>query len=100
MDINLPHSSYKNCRLQWAHYSNARPALQIVTEYNEPLLTASVNMPDHLLPPNCIFIKNYSENAGIMEELIRHNILADTKATIQSGFIKVNICVIVDKEQQ
>jgi hypothetical protein len=40
-------------------------------ETSEDVLIASVNLPDWGLRPNEIAIKNYSENEGVLDVLIR-----------------------------
>ncbi len=35
-----------------------------------PVLTATVNLPQYPLPENCVFIKDWAENAGVLDWLI------------------------------
>lgn len=65
-------------------YNNGRSALELL-EFNPdygyiPYATATVNMPDVLLADNEVLIKDYAENKGIYDFLIKHNWAAQSKA--------------------
>ena len=94
MVINLKHGNYTDCSIKLSVYHNGRTSLSVMTS-GIPLLKASVNLPDHELPTGCIFIKNWSENEGILSELIRHNIIEDTDIFVSSGYVDVNVCKLL-----
>ena len=80
------------CDVKLAQYSNNRPALQLVDAKNGDLVAvATVNFPDIHLEPNQVIIKNYSENEGIAEALMKSNIIGPPLTKILSGFVTVNI---------
>lgn len=56
---------------KFGRYSNGSLALSLETLDGEPLATASVNLQEYgLLPPDGhIYVKNYSEGAGLAEAL-------------------------------
>lgn len=70
-----------------AKYMNGRTALELVAadhggdaagqtwERGERLYVATVNLPDHPLAPECIFVKAYSENEGMDDFLTRNGII-------------------------
>jgi len=95
MDITLTHGTYLNCSLQFHKYQNNQPALVIYHE-DDVLLKASVNMPELSLPPGYIFIKNWSENEGILEALIENQVIEPPKCYIPSGFVNVYVCKLIE----
>jgi len=97
MDIALSHGTYSNCAVKLERYSNNRPAL-VIFQDDEVLLKASVNMPEHPIEENHICIKNWSENQGILKELIKHNIVSNPIYFIRSGYVDVPVCELLIKE--
>ena len=80
------------------HYNNGRPAIELLEmdpDYGPtPYMTASVNLPDVLLQPNEVLIKDYSENEGITNFLAKHNIVTPTNNWVRSGYVEVQVCVL------
>lgn len=56
-----------------------------------PLATASVNL-DIPQEKEDIYIKNWSENEGILQELIKHDIIELPHGGIATGFVVAHIC--------
>jgi len=96
------------CIIKIGSYANNRTALQLVDAKNgEPIATATINIvtvsddeferiaatvickKDHLL-----FIKDWSENEGMLQSLIDQNIIVDTGTFIPTGFVHANVCVL------
>jgi len=95
MNLTLHNHTYENVYLHWASYANNRPALIITSAQGEPLVKASVNMPEiSNISPDYILIKDYAENEGILAWLIEHEVVIDTGTVIPSGFVKLNLCKI------
>ena len=87
------HSCY-NVRLEFGKYSNGRPAIELIeAETGEPVLMATVNIPDADLKGREIVIKNYSENEGVLQFLLQHSIIGPVKREIGIGFVS---CPVVD----
>ena len=85
-----------DCDVKINHYNNDRIALQLVGEKNgEHIATATVNVPDGILEENEVFIKDYSENTGMLACLVEAGIVTDTGRRIQSGFVNIPICIFV-----
>ena len=64
---------------------------------DEMVAVASVNLPDEPLPPGHVFIKDWSENEGILAALVRGGIVADTGIRIPTGFVEAALCrILVD----
>lgn len=69
-------------------YQNNRPA--IITE-DEDL---SVNV-DCELQENEIAIKDYSENDGVLNDLVKMGIVSEPVRFVQSGFVNIPICKLL-----
>jgi hypothetical protein len=86
---------FKNwdCVIQKCEYGNGRPALQLVDASDgEPIATATVNLPDLPAGPNQVFIKDYSENEGMLKALTEAGVVKPTGETVRSGFVEVPVC--------
>ncbi|WP_317897141.1 hypothetical protein [Aurantibacillus circumpalustris] len=65
------------CILKKLKYRNDRIAIELVNAKNgEPVLTATVNIPDEALGADEVIIKNYSENEGVLRVLINASIIS------------------------
>lgn len=80
---------------QVRQYPNNRLCIQLFSyakdnQFIEPWATATVNLPDQLLNPGEVFIKDYSENAGLLELLVRAKIIEPRPLKeVPSSFITV-----------
>ncbi len=82
----------------FAKYGNGQTAIKLIdTEDGMPYATATVCVEDNLLKEDEVAIKDYSENAGILDSLIEANIIDHPHAFIQSGFVKIPICKLITK---
>ena len=79
-----------SCIAKLGMYGNKRLAIQLIDKHNgEPIATASVNLVhEEVVPENSMFIKDYSENEGMVDALLRANIIEE-KALFYSfsGFV-------------
>lgn len=93
----MPEGDYQ---LIWNHYRAANQVhLAIWGLISEPQITASVCIPESTQLPGEIFIKDYSENEGILDALIKAGILVDTGKRIKvSPWVEVAICRIINME--
>lgn len=92
MFLNTP------CIVNKEIYGNDRLALQLyIAETGEPMATATVNIPDCPLEDGEILIKNWSENAGILEALASAGYIEDTGKTYPTGWTEANICKYTGK---
>ena len=77
-----------------SHYPNYKNRLQLYdSEDGCPYAVCSMNS-DVLIEEDEIIIKTYSENEGILEFLIKNNIVSNTGKTIKIGRINSPICII------
>lgn len=90
-----------NCFLKLAYYNqNSRLVLQLLSAeenadkgvfYEEPITTATVNIPEIPLKDNELIIKDYSENEGILETLKQNGLITDIKREISTGHVTVHV---------
>lgn len=59
--------------------------------------TVTTNLPEKL-PPNAVYVKDYSENEGLLYQLIQNNILSQPVYYVPSGFVDVPVCLIVNDD--
>lgn len=88
-----------NCILKWGEYGNGRAALQLMdADVGDLVMTATVNLPEEDLEDNEVFIKDYSENDGILEVLVNAGIIEDTGRRVQTGFVTIPVCRVLKKK--
>lgn len=75
-------------------YGNGRLAVQAVCE-DEPYCTLTVNLPDEDLDKGQVFIKNWSENEGLLEQLESQLIVRRTGRVVRSGFTEVPVALLL-----
>lgn len=86
----LKYKGYK-VELEWAHYGNGNNALQLMSEEDGLVATASVN-PGQILPPDLLAVKDYSENTGIAKWLNEQGIIKEKpEFHIPSGFVSIPV---------
>ena len=73
-----------------SHYQfDKSEAWQFMTEHGEPIATITVMLEDAGPPqPGHLYIKNWSENEGILEALIDHGYVMDTGIRIPTGWVE------------
>ena len=77
------------CNIITKRYNNGRLAIELVeAESGEPVTVATVNLPDASLEEGEVFIKNWSENEGIMDTLIKANVIGPVIGIKHTGFVK------------
>jgi|SRR5665213_2929692 len=59
----------EECTVELLTYANGRIAIKLVSSKGEPWCVASTNLPDLPLGTNEAFIKDYSENEGVLNAL-------------------------------
>jgi hypothetical protein len=82
-------------RVELGKYANGRTRINLIDDLdNEPYATATTNLPEVLLLDNEVFIKDYSENEGVLEFLTTNNIVIATDKWATSGFVDVQVCTL------
>jgi hypothetical protein len=95
-----PYGGSYSLGVKYGSYQNGQVAIQLVDmEDGCPYATASVCVEDNLLKEGEVAIKNYSENAGILESLIESGIVDYPHAFVDTGYVKVPICKLITKPE-
>lgn len=95
MKITLAHGTYDNCSLHFHKYRNGSQSLTIQDDYGHPLINVTKCVPDYIPNYNQILVKNYSENKGILNCLVKHKIIVDTGIMVLTGFTHLHICELL-----
>jgi hypothetical protein len=78
-----------NCKLEFAKYNNGRTAIQLTeVDTEEPIATATVNIPSESLSEGEVIIKDYSENEGMLKALMEAGIVSSPLRYVKSGFVE------------
>ena len=85
MDITLSGHTYEGVVLSRETYGDGSLALTLNDKHDEPVATVSAWLP---VPPaeGCVWVKNYSENAGVLEALLEAGLVDVTGRFQVSGF--------------
>jgi len=88
------------CQFAIGEYGNGNLALEIIgaegTKWEgEPIARVTVN-PDQAVPNDCIAIKDYSENEGMVEFCQNLGIIAERVTTISSGWVEIPVYKLSD----
>ena len=79
--------------LERCNYLNNTLALELVeTETGEPFMMCTVNIPD--LSYGEVAIKNYSENEGVLDFLIKEGIIEPPHRFDSSGYVSLPVCKV------
>lgn len=62
-----------------------------------PYKTVTTNLPEKL-PPNAVYVKDYGENQGVLDQLIQNNILSQPVYYVRNGYVDIPVCIIVNEE--
>lgn len=85
-----------NCNVEFAHYGNYRRAICLQeVGTGEPVATATVNLHEHTLVDGHVFIKDYGENAGMLETLMKAGIVSKPISTIAIGDSEAHECKLL-----
>ena len=107
-------TKYSNemCNIQFGKYAADKSiSMQLVCSDGEPFATATVCLPDMMkhitnwptYTPHTghkvVFIKNWSENEGILQSLIEAGVVSQPFAHIPTGYVYADACyLLVDSE--
>lgn len=85
--------------LKWGRYGNGREALELVDSTDQlTVMKASLNIPDFMLDPDEIIIKDYSENEGVLDFLQSNGIVGPTVGMVNTGYVKCPFCKILKRD--
>lgn len=87
-----------NCKIVRKFYANDRPALELIDANDgSPILKATVNLPEYSLNEDEVFIKDWSENAGIYNVLVNEGIISEATEIVPTGFVHALKCKLLFK---
>jgi hypothetical protein len=92
------HEQTYSVTVKLGKYDNGRTAIHL-DDVNDgyPYATATVNIDHVLLADDEVLIKDYSENEGILDFLIKNNIVTPTSNGVQSGFVWIPVAILNDE---
>lgn len=73
-------------------YENGNIALLLLDDQNLPYMKCTVNYENYKLEDDQVLIKNWSENKGILDILIKNNIVKYIKKVKVSQFVEADLC--------
>ena len=77
-------------------YGNNRIAIECLDVVDgSPVAVATINLPDQPLKDNEIFIKDYSENSGMLDSLMAAGIVSAPIEMVKSGFVEIPKCKLL-----
>jgi hypothetical protein len=94
--FSSPYGEFMNISLVFGKYRNGQRAIEMIDEADgAPYAVASVALVDEFLSDDEVAIKNWSENAGVLESLIENEIVSAPIRYAYSGFVQVPICKLL-----
>lgn len=83
------------CLLEIGQYNNGRTALSLIEkDTGEPIAKATINIPDVNISEGDVFIKNYSENAGMLDALIEAKVIFPPFRCEEVGMAIAHVCTL------
>lgn len=95
-----------SCEVYFSHYieSDAIALILVKPGTDEIIARASINIPEANIKNNEIAIKNYSENEGMLEALIKAGVVADPRITLKLDYhthtIDIPVCKVLIPENE
>jgi len=86
-----------DCYVQFSKYIDGKGTVIQLYDVNdnELVITATVNLPNIPVPPGHVLIKDYSENAGILEALIEAEIISYPVGLVPIGHTYAQLCKLL-----
>jgi hypothetical protein len=74
-------------------HPNGQSRIDLIdSEDGSPYATATVSVPDQFFEEDEVFVKNYSENIGVLTFLVTNNIVHPPHRQIGSGYVNIPVC--------
>jgi hypothetical protein len=84
------------CTVHFEEYENGKTAITLNVKKNgEPFAVATVNIPFFPLEKDEVIIKNYGENHGILDALLKAGIVSKPIRQAQAGFVTADVCKLL-----
>lgn len=91
--VRIHHLGKHNVNITTGRYPNGRLAVQL-TEGSDLYATISVNLPEVPLLPGEFLVKTYSENEGLLEQLLRAGAIEFTGRTLNASLGLTPVCCL------
>jgi len=89
------------CYVQIRYYDNDRIAIVLIDATDkDTVAVATINVPKYPLKDGEVIIKNYSENEGMLQCLIKAGVISAPVAYVQTGFVTCPVCKLLVQVQQ
>lgn len=81
-------SKYLNdeAHLVWGQYENGTPRLALFSDVGEPLSVPTVALPGASPRPGHIFVRTYSQGAGMVEGMIEAGVIEKPVRWLRAGY--------------
>ena len=99
------HENFPKFKPKVMHYLNGRASVQYeMLSEDEPFKSmgvievaciATLNLPEEDLEPDEVIIKDYSENEGIYDCMLKAGHIGPALRYVNSGFIKAPVCKLL-----
>ncbi len=87
------------CLIEFREYMNGRTAIQLVHAVDgEPMLVATVNLPEDELESDEVFIKDWSENSGVYDVLVEAGVIKKFHGFVNLGGVNAYRCKLLRRE--
>jgi hypothetical protein len=84
------------CTVEFSEYNNGRTAISLYEkDTGEPYCVATVNLPEVMLKEDEVIIKNYSENEGLLDVLIKAGIVSKPIRKEYTGYVTADVCKLL-----
>lgn len=84
------------CVVELGKYPNGNISILLHDEETGESALATTNLAQKL-PEGHVYIKDYSENEGMLTCLIKHRIVRGLKGIVRSGFVEIPVCELLIK---
>ena len=78
--------TYHDVELTFGQYRNGNIAITLGPE-EDPIGVATVNLVGNTPAEGCVWIKNWSENEGVLASLTRAGVIEPTGRTAHTGYV-------------
>lgn len=79
------------CRALLQEYANDNTAIQLWSDEEGVIATATLNLGEKL-PKDQAYIKDYFENAGMLQALIDAGIITEVLSVREQGYASIPLC--------
>jgi len=91
------HFDFEEGSIQFKRYRNGQIAMQHYNNKGIPNATLTVAVDNCPLSDKEVLIKDWSENDGVLHDLIKHEIVSKPVREVVSGYASIHVCrLLVD----